>query len=159
MFLTMVIAALIVNGTFSVLGLIASGPRPTRADIFSSIQVNYKLALSLLGIATFAALFWLTAQRGATDPVCGMSVDRDKALTMELDGKTFYFCSNHCRHALAADPRKYLRTPAPANHAHRTHAHYGTQSTGARGLQVSPPHSRRTRPPDRTDRAATDAPA
>jgi uncharacterized membrane protein YraQ (UPF0718 family)/YHS domain-containing protein len=124
MLLTMVIAALIVDGIFSGLGLIPSGRRPTRADISSSIQVNYKLALNLLGIAIFTALFWLTVRRGATDPVCGMSVDRDKALIVELDGKTFYFCSNHCRHAFASDPRKYLRAPAPANHAHPAHAHH-----------------------------------
>src|SRR6185437_15238273 len=35
MFVTMVIAALIVDGIFSALGLIPTGPRPTRADIFS----------------------------------------------------------------------------------------------------------------------------
>jgi YHS domain-containing protein len=124
MFLTMVIAALIVDAIFSGLGLIPGGPRPTRADIFSSIQVNYKLALNVLGIAIFTALFWLTAWRGATDPVCGMSVDRDKALTMDLDGKTYHFCSDHCRHAFASDPGKYLHGPPPANHAHPAHAHH-----------------------------------
>ena len=93
MFVTMVIAALIVDGIFSALGLIPTGPRPTRADIFSSIQVDYKLALNLLGLAIFAALFWLTARRGATDPVCGMKVDRDKAVTKEFGGETYYFCS------------------------------------------------------------------
>jgi uncharacterized membrane protein YraQ (UPF0718 family) len=81
MFTTMVIAALIVDGIFSAIGLIPTGPRPTRADIFSSIHVDYKLALNVLGIVIFAALFWLTARRGATDPVCGMEVDRGKALT------------------------------------------------------------------------------
>ena len=35
MFVTMVIAALIVDGLFSALGLLPTGPRPTRADIFS----------------------------------------------------------------------------------------------------------------------------
>ena len=40
MFVTMVIAALIVAGIFSALGLIPTGPRPTRADIFSSVQVE-----------------------------------------------------------------------------------------------------------------------
>ncbi len=68
MFVTMVVAALIVSGIFSGLGLIPTGPRPTRADIFSSIEVNYKLALNLLGVAIFATLFWLTARRGAADP-------------------------------------------------------------------------------------------
>jgi uncharacterized protein len=99
MFITMVLAALIVNGIFSALGLIPTGPRPTRGDIFSSIHVDYKLALNLLGAAIFAALFWLTMRRGATDPVCGMKVDRDKALTSESGGQTHYFCSKHCLHA------------------------------------------------------------
>ena len=99
MFVTMVIAALIVNGIFSALGLIPTGPRPTRADIFSQVQVNYKLALNLLGFAIFAAMFWLTARRGATDPVCGMKVDRVKAIRLELAGQTYYFCSEHCLRA------------------------------------------------------------
>jgi uncharacterized membrane protein YraQ (UPF0718 family)/YHS domain-containing protein len=98
MFITMVIAALIVDGIFSALGLIPTGPRPTRADIFSSIQLNYKLALNLLGLAIFAAMFWLTRHRGATDPVCGMKVDREKALTREVAGRRLYFCSEHCLH-------------------------------------------------------------
>jgi hypothetical protein len=96
MFVTMVVAALIVDGIFSGLGLIPAGPRPTRADIFSHVQLNYKLALNLLGLAIFAGLFWLTARRGATDPVCGMKVDRAKALSTEVDGERFYFCSEHC---------------------------------------------------------------
>jgi uncharacterized protein len=105
MFVTMVLAALIVNGIFSALGLIPTGPRPTRGDIFSSIHVDYKLALNILGVAIFAALFWLTVRRGATDPVCGMKVDRDKAFTSESGGQTHYFCSKHCLHAFeAADP-------------------------------------------------------
>jgi uncharacterized membrane protein YraQ (UPF0718 family)/YHS domain-containing protein len=107
MFVTMVIAALIVNGLFSTLGLLPTGKRPTRADIFSQVHVDYKLALNLLGLSIFAGLFWLTARRGATDPVCGMTVDRDKAVTKDLDGRTHYFCSNHCLHAFEADPEKY----------------------------------------------------
>ena len=86
MLVTMVIAALIVDGLFSALGLLPTGPRPTRADIFSQVEVNYKLALNLLGFAIFAAMFWLTQRRGATDPVCGMKVDRDMALAAEGRG-------------------------------------------------------------------------
>jgi uncharacterized membrane protein YraQ (UPF0718 family) len=103
MFVTMVLAALIVDGLFSAAGLIPTGPRPSRGDIFGTIAVNYKLFLNLLGLAIFAALFWLTARRGVTDPVCGMKVDRAKALTRELGGQTFYFCSEHCLHAFEAD--------------------------------------------------------
>jgi len=33
----------------------------------------------------------------ATDPVCGMAVDRDKAVAAETDSVTLYFCSRGCR--------------------------------------------------------------
>jgi uncharacterized membrane protein YraQ (UPF0718 family) len=110
MFVTMVIAALIVDGLFSALGLIPTGPRPTRDDIFGAISVDYKLFLNLLGVAIFATFFWLTARRGATDPVCGMKVDKSKALTAQHDGHTFYFCSGHCRAAFLADPDGFMRS-------------------------------------------------
>jgi YHS domain-containing protein len=96
MFVTMVVAALAIDGLFSGLSLIPEGERPTRSDIFESVQIDYKLALNVVGAVVFAALFWLTMRRGATDPVCGMKVDRSKAITAEVEGKTFYFCSEHC---------------------------------------------------------------
>jgi uncharacterized membrane protein YraQ (UPF0718 family)/YHS domain-containing protein len=102
MFVTMVVAALVVDGLFSVAGLIPDGPRPARGAIFGSIELDYKLALNVLGLVIFVALFWLTARRGVTDPVCGMKVDKAKAVTGEFDGKTLSFCSEHCRRAFAA---------------------------------------------------------
>jgi uncharacterized protein len=96
MLVTMVPAALIVDGIFSATGLIPTGPRPSRNDIFGTIAVDYKLALNLLGVVIFAALFWLTARRGSTDPMCGMKVDRAKALRVDLAGESLYFCSEHC---------------------------------------------------------------
>jgi uncharacterized membrane protein YraQ (UPF0718 family)/YHS domain-containing protein len=113
MFVTMVVAALVVGGIFSALGLVPTGPRPTRGDIFSTIRVNYKLALNLLGLAIFAALFWLTARRGATDPVCGMTVDRHTAVSAEVAGTTYHFCGNHCLHTFESDPAKYTGGAAP----------------------------------------------
>jgi uncharacterized protein len=115
MFVAMVVAALIVDGTFSAAGLIPTGPRPTRADIFGSIQINYKLGLNVLATAIFAILFWLTARRGATDPVCGMKVDRDRALTLGSGGTTYYFCSAHCLQAFASGSH--------AVHDHAAHRH------------------------------------
>ena len=108
MFVTMVIAALVVNGLFSLLGAIPSGPRPTRGDIFGSLQVNYKLFLNVLGFVIFGALFWITARQGATDPMCGMKVDRAKAVKKEVHGMTLYFCSEHCLHAYEAGQRHDL---------------------------------------------------
>ena len=48
MFVTIVIAALLVDGLFGVLGLIPTGPRPTRTDIFGSVALDYKLVLNLI---------------------------------------------------------------------------------------------------------------
>jgi uncharacterized protein len=109
MFVTMVVAGLVVDGLFGLSGLIPTGPRPTRGDVFGSIGVDYKLALNILGVAIFGALFWLTRRRGVTDPVCGMKVDRAKAVTEELGGETYHFCSEHCLHAFERDTRDTAR--------------------------------------------------
>jgi multidrug efflux pump subunit AcrA (membrane-fusion protein)/YHS domain-containing protein len=44
------------------------------------------------------------------DPVCGMDVDpKDpKAIRTEHGGKTYYFCSDHCKRSFEADPGKYV---------------------------------------------------
>ena len=33
----------------------------------------------------------------ATDPVCGMAVERDRAVSVERDGETYWFCARGCR--------------------------------------------------------------
>jgi hypothetical protein len=99
MLVTMIAAALIVNALFSVAGLVPTGPRPTRADIFGHIGLDYKLALNLVATAIFASLFALTVRRGATDPVCGMKVDRSSSLHARSHGRTVYFCSDGCKAA------------------------------------------------------------
>ncbi|MGI8800672.1 MAG: permease [Solirubrobacteraceae bacterium] len=121
MFVTMVAAALVIDGLFSGLGIIPNGPRPTRADIFSSIHVDYKLALNVVGVVVFAALFWITARRGATDPTCGMKVDRAKAVQKSLAGETFYFCTERCLHAFEAD--RAHQDPAVERAPETAHTH------------------------------------
>src|SRR5207248_4158010 len=54
MFVTMVIAALVVDGLFSAAGLIPTGPRPSRGDIVGTVGVDYKLFLNILGSVGFA---------------------------------------------------------------------------------------------------------
>ncbi|MBV9839349.1 MAG: permease [Solirubrobacterales bacterium] len=61
MFAAMVVSGLVVSGLFSLLGAIPTGARPTRAAIFGSVGVNYKLALNVLGLLVVAALSWLAA--------------------------------------------------------------------------------------------------
>jgi Cu+-exporting ATPase len=41
------------------------------------------------------------------DPICGMTVDEATALHAERDGKTYYFCGDHCL-------QTFLSTPADA---------------------------------------------
>ena len=57
MFVTIVISALVIDGLFSLVGLIPD-TRPSRSDIFGSVELDYKLVLNLLGVAIFVALFW-----------------------------------------------------------------------------------------------------
>src|SRR5437764_13056520 len=96
MFVTVVAAALLVDGLLSAAGLIPNGSRPSRTDIFGTVGLNYKLFLNIVGIAVFASLFWLTQRRGATDPICGMKVDRVKALRSDYVTGAQYFCSARC---------------------------------------------------------------
>jgi uncharacterized membrane protein YraQ (UPF0718 family) len=63
MLLTMILASLAISGVFDLLGLIPSGPRPSRGDIFGSVSLDYKLVLNAIGAAIFAALFALSARR------------------------------------------------------------------------------------------------
>jgi hypothetical protein len=66
MFLTMVLAALLVDGLFSAAGLIPTS-RPSREDIFGTVQLDYKLVLNLFGLVVFVTLFALTTRREPGD--------------------------------------------------------------------------------------------
>jgi uncharacterized membrane protein YraQ (UPF0718 family)/YHS domain-containing protein len=103
MFVTMVLAALIVDALFSGAGLIPH-TRPTRSDIFGQIKLDYKLLTNILGLVIFAGLFAMTVRRGVTDPVCGMKVDRTKAIELDFAGERLYFCSAHCLRAFEERP-------------------------------------------------------
>jgi uncharacterized membrane protein YraQ (UPF0718 family)/YHS domain-containing protein len=109
MLVAMIAAALAVAALFSALGLVPE-TRPSVDDVFGSVELNYKLVLNVVALAVFAALIALTMRRGAIDPVCGMTVDRARAVTLDDDGRTVYFCSEHYRHAYASSDR--------AAHAH-----------------------------------------
>ncbi len=113
MFLAMALAGLVVSALFGGLGAIPTGSRPTRAGVFGAVHADYKLVLNLLATLAFLGLWALTARRGATDPVCGMSVDRERAVRREIDGRTVYFCSEHC--AAAYRPGQSGRS-SPAVH-------------------------------------------
>jgi len=44
----------------------------------------------------------------ASDPVCGMAVEREGTAHYRHDGQTYYFCSTACREEFATAPENYL---------------------------------------------------
>jgi uncharacterized membrane protein YraQ (UPF0718 family)/YHS domain-containing protein len=97
MFGAMVVAALAVDGIFSWTGLIPS-TRPSIDSVTErAIGWNYTTFLNILFTLVFLGLFALTFRRGARDPVCGMTVDRGKAVSLEHGGKRYFFCGPGCR--------------------------------------------------------------
>ena len=60
MLVTIIVAALIVDGVFGLVGLVPTGPRPSRTDVFGSVGLNYKLVLNVIATAIFLALIWLS---------------------------------------------------------------------------------------------------
>jgi uncharacterized protein len=141
MFVTMVLAALIVDGLFSAAGLIPTGPRPSRSDIFGTITVNYKLFLNVLGVIVFAGLFWLTQRRSVTDPMCGMKVDRAKAIRLDFGEETFYFCSEHCLHEFRSASDEFCnlsRSVESRDHEVGSKRDDGAQGGNPRGVACRP---------------------
>ena len=72
-----------------------------------------------------------------TDPVCGMAVEPAGNSDATLHGRTWWFCSTHCRDEFTADPATFTgRQDEPADAA--SHGQTGTFSPGPHR-----PHSRR----------------
>jgi uncharacterized protein len=69
MLVTIIVAALIVDGLFGLAGLVPTGPRPSRTDVFGSVGLNYKLVLNVIATAIFVALIWLS-RGGAASSHC-----------------------------------------------------------------------------------------
>ena len=126
MFVSMVLAALAVDGIFSALGLVPTS-RPSIDSISSrGISWNYTTVLNIVFLAIAAALFGLTLRRGAKDPVCGMRVDRRAGKpTSVYEGRTYYFCGEGCKARFEAEPAHYVdATHGPAvAFEHAGHGH------------------------------------
>ncbi len=64
------------------------------------------------------------------DPVCGMTIDPDRAAgRVEHNGTTYFFCSKGCVAKFAADPEKYLSGAREPMHAHHA-PHAATMQIG-----------------------------
>lgn len=80
----------------------------------TSFAWNYTAYLNVAFLAVLAGLWWLARNQKrlgggtgyAIDPVCGMQVEiANAAATLELDGRMYYFCCDHCKHKFASANR------------------------------------------------------
>lgn len=63
----------------------------------------------------------------AIDPICGMTVDEATGRSVEQNGQTYYFCSEHCRQKFLAD-----EGPIKAKHDAHAHARYENEPAHAK---------------------------
>jgi len=82
-----------------------------------SFQWNYTTFLNLAFLGVFGILLWLyrnrerfgSSERYATDPICGMQVEKQLApATAHVGGQVSFFCSDRCRDRFLADPNRSL---------------------------------------------------
>jgi YHS domain-containing protein len=48
------------------------------------------------------------SQEKVKDLVCGMHIDKERAIKTEYEGKTYYFCAQHCKDKFSKEPGKYI---------------------------------------------------
>jgi YHS domain-containing protein len=118
---SVVLAALAVDGLFSLVGLVPSH-RPSVDSIAERpVTWNYTSVLDIVFGLVFVALIGLTLRRGAIDPVCGMTVDRHAGKpTSVYGGKTWFFCGDHCKHRFDEEPERFSSRSRGAASGHPT---------------------------------------
>ena len=116
----MVIAGMIAEGVFHVLGFIPSHRTFTASS--AHFDWNYTSYLNVVFILVALGVWWLARNRRrfgggegyAIDPVCAMQVRLDDAPARTThEGRTFHFCSDRCREKFDADPNQYSNTGGP----------------------------------------------
>ena len=65
-----------------------------------------------------------TTDKETKDPVCGMTVDRQKSTAASTyRGKTYHFCSSTCRDKFDREPEKYAIATPRGEQAQGAHHH------------------------------------
>ncbi len=125
---TMSAAGLITEYLFRAAGIApARGQATARGMIGRDVWAwNYTTVLDIVAIAALAVLYGLYRNRGrlgagggyAKDPVCGMQVQVDHApAKARHEGRTYYFCSDHCGHRFGGEPARFAARTGPAQPA------------------------------------------
>ena len=117
-YVVMATAGLIVEGIFSLFGLIPTN-RPGTI-VATHFQWNYTTCLNIVFLIVLAVLYWLYRNRDrlgggqgyAIDPVCGMQVQTANAPAhAEVDGTRYWFCSDRCRERFLGDSSAAATAP------------------------------------------------
>jgi uncharacterized membrane protein YraQ (UPF0718 family)/YHS domain-containing protein len=108
-------AGLIVEGIFTVLGIVPTDRPPEVAH--EALDWNYTTALNIVFLVVFGVLFWLhrTRRRSGgrsgftSDPVCGMPVQTAHApAQVEHEDRSYSFCSDVCRDRFVGEPTDFV---------------------------------------------------
>src|SRR5580700_250910 len=86
----------------------------------------------------------------AKDPVCGMTVDPNKAAaTAEYEGQPYYFCSKGCAAKFHQNPTKFLATAATSSTKQNTQSDTtsATNSCCSHSTATTPQTSQTAAPP------------
>jgi YHS domain-containing protein/uncharacterized membrane protein YraQ (UPF0718 family) len=111
---TMSLAGLATEYLFAALGILPTPDTAEHGMVGRDVWGwNHTTILDVVALVAFAAIYWLYRNRSrfgggagyAKDPVCGMQVQIQHApATADRDGRTYFFCSDHCAHRFTADP-------------------------------------------------------
>jgi uncharacterized membrane protein YraQ (UPF0718 family)/YHS domain-containing protein len=113
----MAVAGLIVEGLFSVAGLIPH--TQSRPIVATAFHWNYTTFLNIIFLLLAGYLYWLYRNRTrlgggpgyAIDPVCGMQVQATNAPAHRRhDGQDYVFCSDRCAERFDATPQPYTKS-------------------------------------------------
>src|ERR1700716_3946898 len=134
-YFAMALAGFLIGGLFQLLGL---APTNHHVTVFETQPAwNYTSVLDIAFLVLMAVLAWRFVTTGgiemlraharrpspaaatpggemeqpvsATDPVCGMTVDPQRAEYRSFQkGETYYFCSAGCKQSFDKDPAKYI---------------------------------------------------
>ena len=113
----MSIAGLITEGIFRAGGIVPK-TRP-QTIVTEHLSWSYTSVLDVIFLLAFAVIWFLYRNRErfgggdgyAIDPVCGMQVEPANApASIDDDGHTIYFCSDHCRDRFSTAPARYGRS-------------------------------------------------
>ena len=145
-YVVMALAGMATQAIFAGLNII-----PTRRNFAISaahFSWNYTTFLNFAFIVVAAGVWWLARHADrfgggvgyAIDPVCAMQVRiADAPATSRWSGRTYYFCSDHCREKFDASPEPYVLKSSPPHREGRTDHPAGAASRDpVCGMTVDP---------------------